>query len=567
MLKISKLLNLTEKKKIIYIIFFIILLGICETLTFFFLQPILNYFNTDKYDFKIIFFDKFLNIINSSIFILVALFLIFFILRSLITIFLSYQRSQLTRMINDNLSKRLYSHYLFQDFQFYINNNSSNFISNIVIEVEKFSYRIIDCLIAIIAESFVILGILIFLLTFYFYVSVLLFLISLSFFLICYYFYKNKFQKIGYAKVISDAKKIDNLQKSFYAIQNVKLDHLENFFINKFQVNTEESSRSYFMLQFLSDLPKPIIEFFIMIVMSILIFFVYYFFNFNKQDIFAMLGIFAIAMFRLLPSFNRIFNSLNQLKYHSSTTDIILDFFKKNPKPVLIESKEEYSGLKESIVIDNVSFKYDLSNDFIFENIHLIINKNEVIGICGDSGSGKSTLLNIITFLLKPTSGKILVDKKPLESIYKLFQSRIGYVPQKTYLIDGTVIENIIFGQNEKSYDHDLFNSVIVDSNLKKFIDNMPEKEKTYIGERGTRLSGGQQQRIGIARALYKKPDILILDEATNALDEDSEREIFNTIDNFKNKITIIIVSHNKSVLENADKVYKIEHNKLTQVK
>jgi ABC-type bacteriocin/lantibiotic exporter with double-glycine peptidase domain len=214
-----------------------------------------------------------------------------------------------------------------------------------------------------------------------------------------------------------------------------------------------------------------------------------------------------------------------------------------------------------------VSFKYDLSNDFIFENIHLIINKNEAIGICGDSGSGKSTLLNIITFLLKPTSGKILVDKKPLESIYKLFQSRIGYVPQKTYLIDGTVIENIIFGQNEKSYDHDLFNSVIVDSDLKKFIDNMSEKEKTYIGERGTRLSGGQQQRIGIARALYKKPDILILDEATNALDEYSEKEIFNTINNFKNKITIIIVSHNKSVLENADKVYKIEHNKLTKVK
>lgn len=321
------------------------------------------------------------------------------------------------------------------------------------------------------------------------------------------------------------------------------------------------------MLQFLSDLPKPIIEFFIMIVMSFLIFFVYYFFNFNKQDIFAMLGIFAIAMFRLLPSFNRIFNSLNQLKFHSSTTDIILDFFNKNPKPALIKSKEEYSGLKESIVIDNVSFKYDLSNDFVFENIDLKINKNEVIGIFGDSGSGKSTLLNIITFLLKPTSGKILVDKKPLESIYKLFQRRIGYVSQKTYLIDGTVIENVIFGQNEKSYDYDLFNSVMVNSNLQKFIDNMPEKEKTYIGERGARLSGGQQQRIGIARALYKKPDILILDEATNALDENSEREIFNTINNFKNKITIIIVSHNKSVLENTDKVYKIEHNKLIQVK
>jgi ABC-type bacteriocin/lantibiotic exporter with double-glycine peptidase domain len=197
----------------------------------------------------------------------------------------------------------------------------------------------------------------------------------------------------------------------------------------------------------------------------------------------------------------------------------------------------------------------------------LQIKKNEVIGISGNSGSGKSTLLNIICSLLKPTTGKIVVDNIPLEDIYKYYQSKIGYVSQKIYLMDDTFIQNITFGSNKSNYNYELFNNVIRKTNLEIVLENLSLKENTIIGERGLKLSGGQQQRMGIARALYKCPEILILDEATNALDNDSEKEILDTIQSLKDKLTIIIVSHKKLVLDYCDKIYVLRDGILKQEK
>jgi ABC-type bacteriocin/lantibiotic exporter with double-glycine peptidase domain len=279
-----------------------------------------------------------------------------------------------------------------------------------------------------------------------------------------------------------------------------------------------------------------------------------------------MLGLFIVGMFRLLPSCNKIINSINNIRFNYSSVDLISGEL-LNPGNLTISKNSDNNFLfKDSIKFINVNFSYSSNKKSILKNINLTIKKNESIGIFGSSGSGKSTLLNIMCNLLIPTTGQILVDNKPLDQVSSAYQKKIGYVSQKTTLIEGSIIENIIFGIDEKDYNYKLFDEAVKKSDLKSFLSELPDGKDTYIGEKGSRLSGGQQQRIGIARALYKDPEILILDEATSALDENSENEILNTIKNLKNKLTIVIVSHKKSVFIGCDKIYKLDSFGILQV-
>lgn len=567
MLKIIELLEQNEKKNYIYIVLLIILLSFCEALTFFFLHPIANYFSNNKYNFQIPFLKDFftfdLNIIN-----LLCLFIFFFVIRFLLTIIVSYKKYTLVRDINNNLSNKIYSYYIFKEFQFYINNSNSKFLTNIIEEVEKFSYRVIDCFIGLITEIFIVIGVLIFLFIMYFYVSLSLSIIAILFFTITYNLYKYKFKNLGEIKVKNDADKIDILYKSFYIIQNIKLDNLENFFINNFKKKTESSSRSHFLLSFFNELPKPILELFLLFLVLTLVFFLYFYLSISKESILVILVIYGIAMFRILPALSRILGYLNQIKYFYPTTDIIKKILKdKNLFENTESLQKEYLGLKRNIKIENLSFKYDRSDHYTLNNINLEITKNEIIGISGHSGSGKSTLLNLLSYLLKPTSGRILIDDEPLDNIYKSFQPKIGYVPQKIYLTNGSIIENVILGKSKDSYDYKLFKEVIDICGLTMLIDSLVDKEQSFIGERGAKLSGGQQQRLGIARALYKRPDILILDEATNALDSESEKEILRIILNLATITTIILVSHKDSVLQISKKIYEIKNTKIIKLK
>ena len=260
------------------------------------------------------------------------------------------------------------------------------------------------------------------------------------------------------------------------------------------------------------------------------------------------------------------------IKFYKPCVDLISNEFSinkfniKNDEVINNDLKEKFT-FKNKILIHKLSFKYNDNDHYVLKNLNLEINKGEIIGISGKSGSGKSTLLNLICSLLKPSSGSILVDDKLINNFQKEYQTKISYVTQKIYLIDDTIIKNIIFGIDSDNYDYKLFNDCIKKANLEDIINRLPLKENTVIGERGMRLSGGQQQRMGIARALYKSSEILILDEATNALDEESEKDILNTIYKLKDRLTIILCSHKKTVLDYCDKIYKIDNGTISQEK
>jgi ABC-type bacteriocin/lantibiotic exporter with double-glycine peptidase domain len=566
---ILSLLN-KKQKKISYIVVALILcLSALELLIFTLIQPIIIFFARDDGVDKIKAFGNNFNFNVSALDVLIFFFIIF-VIRSLLSLFVSYLRQKLIKDINDYLSHKVYSKYLRKNFLFFVNSNSSSFISRIIVEIDKFAYRLIDSLFYLLTDIAIIIVIISYLFYIYFLPALIFFVITLTFFGFFFKTYKYIFKELGQKKLFYDEKKIKQLQDSFYVIQSIKLENLENFFIDKFKISTEKSSHSTFLSSFITELPKNLIEVAMLAIVAMLIGLLFYYFHLSKHEVLAILGLFVFAMFRLLPSSNRVLHAINSIRFHSASINILkkeleLEDDIADEAGGIYEDTDNYKNkivFNEAIKLKNLSFSY-ANNIDILKNINLEIKKNKTIGIKGDSGVGKSTLLNIICYLLLPTEGKILLDNKEISKTYKNYQKQIGYVPQKIYLTDDSIVNNIIFGKKNAEFDQNLFKEVIQKANLEDFLNKLENKENTLIGERGSKLSGGQQQRIGIARALYKKPEIIIFDEATNALDQNSENEILETIRILKKTNTIIIVSHKDSVLDCCDEIFELKNKQI----
>jgi ABC-type multidrug transport system fused ATPase/permease subunit len=567
MFNLFNLINSRLRYALLLIIIFSIFLCIIELLIFSLLQVIIGYFLSSGITFKIeselvnALLSKFTNFES----ILIIFFVIFFF-RSFLFIYVSLKKSKLIKNVNDDLSFRLYNNYLHQNFEFFINKKSSDFVSKVILEVNKFTYNVLDGIVYLITETFLIITILAFLLINYFSETIIFASIIFLFFSIFFKYYKNTFSNLGEKKSISDTKKIEDLQKSFYVIKSIKLDSLEKYFSLRFLKNTKISSHAQFFLSFVNDIPKPVAELIVSVIVFFILYILYYFFNMSKQEVLSMLGIFMVAMFRLLPSVNRIVGSINNIRFNYSSVHLISSELNSSISENQIKDEQSQDiklEFKDSIFLKDISFNYILSKQYQLKNINIEIKKYSTIGIRGVSGSGKTTLLNLICGLLHPSSGEILVDGRSINLLRKSYQKKIGYVSQKIYLSDESIINNVIFGQDQKFFNYSLFDDCIKKSNLDDFIAKLPNGKDTIVGEMGSKLSGGQQQRIGIARALYKKPEILILDEATSALDDDAENEIIKTIGNLKGKITIIISSHQKKLLDCCDVQYVISDGRL----
>lgn len=233
-----------------------------------------------------------------------------------------------------------------------------------------------------------------------------------------------------------------------------------------------------------------------------------------------------------------------------------------------LESNQEKDGtmridqFKETIKLDNVSFQYDQKP--VLNGLSFSIDKNETIAFIGESGSGKTTLVNLIVGLLMPDSGSISVDGKDMKEINKeSFRNRVGYITQEPVIFNDTIFDNITLWDAPTEANYKRFYKILKQSSLDVFISELPNKEKTLLGNNGINISGGQKQRISIARELYKDIDIMILDEATSALDSETEQNIQQHVDMLKGKLTILIVAHRLSTIRNANKIVLLKDGQI----
>ena len=515
------------------------------------------------------YFDKILkeNLNNNIAILLIFLIITIFTTKFLFQIFFEWYRANIIYNLDRKISSYLYNYYINLPFKFHVNTNTSKLHRNIQGDATSVS-NIFRSLIIIFTDSLIILGL----------VSILLYidwfitfatLLSLAFTGSIFLFLSGKFNVTLGKKVHKESeKRIKHLINGFEGIKDfIIYDKISNFFelFDKSNKNYANANK-YFSI--IISFPKIIIEFlFILVILSVLLYFTLIDQSINQ--FLPVMTLIVVSMIRIAPSCFRIITSNQQIKFNKVSIDNIFKDLKYGIRiknyPKLKKSKN-FINFNKEIKFKNVNFSYSKGKK-ILKNLNLNIKKGEFIGIYGSSGSGKSTFLDILAGLFKPNTGKIISDNNDIFQNIKSWRKNIGYVPQKVYLLDENIAKNVSLEFKKHLNDKKSFKEAINIAGLKNFSNNLKLRQKDSIGEKGGKISGGQAQRVGIARAIYNKPEILIFDEATSSLDKHIEKKIINSIYKLRGKKTVIIVSHKLELLKNCDKIFNFENGKMIKKK
>ena len=569
---ILDLLNYKQKKVILYLGLMIIIGAGLELVGISLILPVIDVIqNPDSNIYKKIFFStsntfgKFFE--NPNLIFLILFFV--YLIKNIFLGYLTWYQFKWAASIQIFFSKKLFSTYLQKPYSFHIKKNSSELYRNLD-EVDMLGRTIASGL-ALMTEVVLILSIFI-LLIFLQPMAAMLSLVSFGFMgALVLFLTKKKLMKLGVDRQNYLKNRVTNIRESFgAAFKEIKLNQSEHEFLETYHKNNSNYAKVGLKASTIQELPKYFFEQFAIFILILLLLLLDYVGKTNS-DIISILGLFTVAIFRVLPSIKKILHSYQYFSYGSAAINLIkaeISFDESSKNEFIHDNKKsKILNFEKNIIFKNVSFSYDDKSIIAIEDLNLQINKNEIVGIIGESGSGKSTFVDLLSGLLSPTHGKILVDNNEnIAQNYPSWQKNIGYVSQKIFLLDDTIKNNILFSKNNKDIDTNLMNSILLKSGLKKFIENLPNGLNTNIGELGSKLSGGEIQRIGIARVLYKNPKILILDESTNALDSENELKILKTIENLKGKCTIFLISHKKINLNICDAVIELKNGIIKKI-
>jgi ABC-type bacteriocin/lantibiotic exporter with double-glycine peptidase domain len=448
----------------------------------------------------------------------------------------TYFQIKFVQMREYSISKRLIEGYLHQPYRWFLHRHSSDLGKTILSEVQQVISLGLRPMMDLISKVLIALAIIILLFLNDIKLTLSLsFLLSGSYFIIFYFVRKNLI-KIGNDRLENNELRFKHVNEAFSSIKEIKFKMLEQVFLNRYSIPSKNYAQNHATSSAISLLPRFVLE--IIAFGGILVMILYLMKNEgNLNNSLPIISLYVFAGYRLMPALQIIYTSSTQLTFIKPSLDKLYKDINN------LEYQNENYGLEavnfdKQILLKNISFIYPKSSKNTLKNIDMKISSNSTIGIVGQTGSGKTTLIDIILGLLEATSGSLEVDGKIItKKNVKSWQSFIGYVPQDIYLSDDRIDANIAFGLDYKDINQAAVENACKIANIHEFIINeLPEKYKTKVGERGVRLSGGQRQRIGIARALYKNPKLLVLDEATSALDKETERAVIDAVNNIKNK-------------------------------
>jgi ABC-type multidrug transport system fused ATPase/permease subunit len=450
----------------------------------------------------------------------------------------------------------LFNNYIMAPYKFFLGKNSSEILNNINL-VGNVAGGVLMPGMMLATECFVIAAITAMLLALTPGATLIAAGLSLTIIGALYFPFRNLNSSLGEKNLKSSLAVFRVIMQAFEGIKDCKLRNCEDYFAS-FHAARQRDMRAAQRQQYLcGQLPRFFIEVFVVFAgMAVVAVFVAL--GTAAGSMALKFSLMALALLRLMPSFSRVQYYMATIRQNAPMFNAVFeDITKLRPAPRVKPGAKPVT-LDSAIRAESLSFSYDRGPEII-KDFSLEIPRHSSVAFVGPTGCGKTTLLDIILGLLKPSSGRVTADGRDIEGNLPSWQTKIGYVPQTIFLMDDSIKMNVAFGLLEKDIDETKVRKCLETAQLLEFADGLPDGINTVIGERGVRLSGGQRQRIGIARALYHDPEILALDEATSALDNDTEKAFVDALRELKGKLTIIMIAHRLTTVQNCDKIIKLE--------
>ena len=499
---------------------------------------------------------------------LIGVTLFVYILKNVYLAFMNYRLYRFAADVKREQSIKLMVSYLKQPYSFFLRHNTSDLIRGVSSDTSQLYEVMINCLM-VVSNGLTALEIIVYLAITNFWMTITIALLLGICGSAIIFGLQKRFRRNGRENQKLTAYLIKNLQQSFEGIKEIKLLNNEKFFVKEYDKNYKKQADIGVTNSFLNLIPKYLIEF--VCIGGILGFLAYnVMYNPNYTSLMPQLSVFCVAAYKLLPSVNAISGYTGTIIFHRASIDLVYNDVKAANS--FSESYEDNVSSKEELVfnsditLNDIVFSYEESDRNVLDKTNIVIDKGESVAFVGPSGGGKTTTADIILSLLKPKEGQVLVDGNDIRSNIWGWRHKLGYIPQFIYLTDDTIRNNIAFGVDEDKIDDDEVWRALKEAQLYDFVKSLPNGLDTMVGERGARISGGQRQRIGIARALYRNPEVLVFDEATSALDNETEREVMEAVNSLQGTKTMIMIAHRLTTVEKCDVIYKIENGKAIKI-
>lgn len=491
-----------------------------------------------------------------------------YLAKTLYFVFYSWVSAKYSYMVQRELGVRVLEAYMKQGYLFFVQNNTANLINGISGDASSI-YGILKTIFTSLMKFLTILCIGVYIMMQSIQMAVVLLLLAVLCLLVIELLYRKSMSKNG---IIRRDLMCEMNQVAMEAIQGHKevlVMNRQEFFIKEYADVKAKYSRVSVKVDMGTTVPAYLIE--MICITGILVAVAVQMGNTsNVTELITQLSAIAAGAFRILPALGAITSGINTIIMSTSQLGACYETVRQvkqleQEERKKSEQKQKYADMQfeREIVLQGVSFQYPEGEENVLERVNLTIKKGESIAFIGPSGAGKTTVSDIILALLKPTEGHILMDGVDIEDLGGRWNRIIGYVPQATFIIDDTVRHNIAFGEKKSEIDDEQVWQALKIAQLDEFIRNLPAGLDTKVGERGVRFSGGQRQRLAIARALYRNPDVLVLDEATAALDNETESEVMKAIEALQGYKTLIIVAHRLTTVKKCDVIYEVKDKQI----
>ena len=488
---------------------------------------------------------------------------VFFVVRALVQVTSKYAQSRIGHNAGARLSTRMLEGYLRWPYPMHLTRTSSELIRNGHEAVSRLVTDVVLPTIRTVAEVLILLALLVVMLLLAPLATIVAVAVVGGAAVLLLALVQPRLSILGGIQHRAAKRTLAAIQQSLFGIRDVKVLGREHAFSQEYARSRMEMARASYLRDTVVNLPGVVFE---LVLMAFIIgLFASTLIQGNAaQESLSLVGLFAYVGMRLKPSMQTIIQGLNNLKFAAiPLQDLHRDLGLMSPDRTTVAAVEPLP-FRDGMRLECVSFQYESANRDALQDIDLTIRPGEQIGICGPTGSGKTTLTDIITGLLAPTSGRAMVDGQVLSEVERRWQANLGIVAQMVFLTDDTLKRNIALGVPDEQIDDAAVADAVRMAQLEDFVAELPRGLETTVGERGVRVSGGQRQRIAIARALYRKPDVLIFDEGTSALDNTTEAQMMAAIDHLRGDHTIILVAHRLSTVRHSDRIVFLENGRMT---